>query len=133
MKFNTPPEARIPPRASHVGHGEGVALVHEAFGSKLQGGQQVNSLDPNYDSAIRWSTAPYTGPNAEEAEAERYVSPHGYRSSKRQGFCFGNDDTCKARATARWDPYCNAHGRMSAGLSAFDTSLDQMPDEKPEE
>ena len=127
MKWNTPPSEDRGSNSAHVvGHGEGVALQHAAFGAKVEGGAQVNTLEPNIELATKWSTAPYTGPEVDETETTEPPNPWGYRSAKRQGKCLGNEDTCKARMVARWDPYCNAHGRMNAGLSPFDSSQDHI-------
>ena len=105
MKFNEPPEARLPTRKHAIGHGDGVALQHEAFGSKLQGGAQVNTLNENYGLATRWSTAPYRGPDQRPP-----TNPFGYRDASRQGMCTAKDDTCGARATAASDKkWCIFH------------------------
>lgn len=122
MKWGTPPGGTHNDRKAHVvGHGEGVALVHEAFGTRVAGDAQQDTGNPNHDKATKWSTAPYTGDRVPDVE-ERNEPPNiwGYRSPKREKRCMGNGDTCNAWATNKYDgQYCNAHGRQSQGLPAW--------------
>jgi hypothetical protein len=130
MKWGTPPSGDANDRKSHVvGHGDNVALVHAAFGDKVQGGAQINTLDENIQIATRWSTAPYKGPPVVELDVER-PNPWGYRSPKREKRCMGNDDTCMAWATARYDgQFCIPHGRQSEGLAAWPPNEKRHADE----
>jgi hypothetical protein len=120
MKWNTPPEGTHHDRQAHVvGHGDGVALAHAAFGEKVGGSGAQDLSNPNVELATKWSTAPYTGPEVTEERAEQ-PNPWGYRSIKREKRCMGNNDTCKAYATNRYDGmYCNAHGRQAEGKPAW--------------
>ena len=113
MKWNTPPSGDANDRRSHVvGHGDGVALQHAAFGEKVQGGTQINTGNPNYELATKWSTAPYRGPAVETAPSAQ-PNPWGYRDKSRANKCMGNDDTCGAWAVDKYDKeYCNAHGNQ---------------------
>lgn len=116
MKWGTPPKGNTEDRRAHiVGHGEGVALQHSAFGDLVDGSFQISSLNPNYDTAERWSTAPYTGPD--EDELTPTPNPHGYRDSKRQGKCTANGDTCNGNATHSSDMlWCAGHAKQQAKL-----------------
>jgi len=121
MKWGTPPSGTHHDRQAHlVGHGDGVALAHAAFGEKVGGGGAQDLSNPNVELATKWSTAPYTGPGADTAE-ERPEQPNvwGYRSAKRANKCMANDDTCKAWAVDKYDKeYCNAHGNAVAKAEA---------------
>jgi hypothetical protein len=123
MKWGTPPSGDANERRAHVvGHGENVALQHEAFGSKVQGGSQVNAINENYDIATRWSTAPYRGD--EEIEFGHKVSPnpHGYRDASRMGKCTANGDTCNANATHKSDlQWCYGHAKSMAKQTEQET------------
>lgn len=120
MKWGTPPSGNHYDNKSHVvGHGEGVALAHAAFGEKVGGGGAQDLSNPNVELATKWSTAPYKGPAIEE-ETHEQPNPWGYRSVKRAKRCMGNDDTCMAWAVDKYDKeFCNAHGRQAAGLPAW--------------
>ena len=115
MKFNSPPEGKLPPRAHVVGHGDNVSLAHAAFGDLIQGAGQINTLGENIEVAGRWlSTAPYRGPGAPPAdERSAPPNPFGYRDASRQGKCMANDDTCKAYATeATGKTWCTGHAKQ---------------------
>jgi hypothetical protein len=127
VKWNTPPSGNQGDRRAHVvGHGDGVALVHSAFGDKVQGGAQINTLGPNIEIATKWSTAPYRGdPTDIPTEAP---NQWGYRSPKREKRCMANDDTCMAFATKVSDfEFCYPHYRLAQGKLAWSSN------EKPEE
>lgn len=129
MKWGTPPGGNADDRKAHsAGHGDNVALVHAAFGTKVGGDNAQDTGNPDHGPAIRWSTAPYTGPPIENVEDRNEpANIWGYRSAKRARRCMGNDDTCKAWATVKYDGmYCNAHGRQEQGLPAW------PPNERPE-
>ena len=121
MKWGTPPGGTADDRKAHVvGHGEGVALVHEVRGAKVEGSGHNDDTNPNHGLATKWSTAPYRGPKIEEPTAHEQPNPWGYRSSKRAKRCMGNNDTCMAWAVDKYDKeFCNAHGRQAAGLPAW--------------
>jgi hypothetical protein len=130
VKWGTPPKGTVNDRRSHVvGHGEGVALVHAAFGEKVGGGGAQDLTNPNIELATKYSTAPYRGPAVPDVEQRNDPpNPWGYRSSKRVNKCMANDDTCNAWAVDKYaKEYCNAHGRKAAGLPAWPSN------EKPEE
>lgn len=112
MKWNTPPSGDQHDHHAHVvGHGEGVSLVHAVSGEKVQGGMQVNTINPNYELATKWSTAPYTGDLTKDNPATP-TNPHGYRDPSRANKCMGNNDTCGAWAVNKYDKvFCNAHGQ----------------------
>jgi hypothetical protein len=116
MKWGTPPKGTAEDRRSHVvGHGENVALVHEAFGSKVQGGAQMNTINPNFDRATRWSTAPYTGDEEVEFGLKASPNPHGYRDASRVGKCTANGDTCNGSATHQSGlKWCAGHAKSMA-------------------
>jgi hypothetical protein len=114
MKWGTPPSGNANERRAHiVGHGEGVSLQYEAFGSHVEGGaQQVTDLNENYGRATRWSTAPYTGEEEVEDGPKPPPNPHGYRDASRQGKCMANDDTCNGNATvASGKKWCYPHSK----------------------
>ena len=112
MKWNTPPGGDQDDRRAHVvGHGEGVALVHAVSGDKVQGGSQINALNPNYELATKWSTAPYTGPDAPAYEKKILPNQWGYRDPSRAKKCMGNDDTCNSWAT-KGSQWCVGHKRQ---------------------
>jgi hypothetical protein len=121
MKWNTPPQGEAKDHLAHLyGHGEGVALAHTIYGSKVEGGAAVNTLGPNIEVATRWSTAPYTGPPVGEVEENERPNEWGYRSIKRKGKCMANDDTCKAWATKASDyEFCHPHHRLALGKPAW--------------
>jgi hypothetical protein len=100
LKWNTPPSGDQEDRRAHIiGHGEGVSLQHAAFGDKVQGGAQINTLNPNVELAGRWlSTAPYRGDETNEP-APPPSNPYGYRDKTRLNMCMAKDDTCGAFAT----------------------------------
>lgn len=127
MKWGTPPSGNHYDNKSHVvGHGEGVALAHAAFGEKVGGGGAQDLSNPNVELATKWSTAPYKGPAVEE-EAHEQPNPWGYRSPKREKRCMGNGDTCKAYATkGSGYEFCYPHWRQAQGKPAW------SPNEKPE-
>jgi hypothetical protein len=113
MKFSTPPGGDQEDRRAHVvGHGDGVALAHAAFGDKVQGGAQINAINPNYELATKWSTAPYTGPDAPPDEPKQVIpNQWGYRDPSRAKKCMGNDDTCNSWAQ-KGSAYCVGHNRQ---------------------
>lgn len=117
MKWGTPPSGDADDRRAHiVGHGEGVSLQHSAFGSKVEGNAaQVTDLNPNYDRATKWSTAPYTGDEEVKDDPKPPPpNPFGYRDSSRQNMCMANDDTCKAWATiASGRKWCVNHSKTN--------------------
>jgi|SRR5215471_254041 len=119
VKWGTPPSGNHNERkASVVGHGEGVSLLHAVSGERVGGGGEVDTTNPNFGRAIL-STAPYKGPEVGERPSEP-PNPWGYRSPKRAKKCMGNGDTCMAWATKKYDgQYCNAHGRQADGLPAW--------------
>lgn len=129
MKFNTPPSGTAEDRRSHVvGHGEGVALQHAAFGALVEGAGHAETTNPNVQLATKWSTAPYTGPPMEDVEERNEPpNPWGYRSPKREKKCMANDDTCAAWATKASEyQYCYPHYRLAQGQKAWASN------EKPE-
>lgn len=113
LKWNTPPSGDQGERKAHVvGHGEGVSLVHSAFGDKVEGAGQAVSTNPNIELATKWSTAPYRGPEVPQDKPSAPPNPFGYRDISRAKKCMGADDTCNAWAVNKYDgKYCNAHGR----------------------
>ena len=130
LKFNKPPGGDAEDRRAHVvGHGEGVALQHAAFGDLIEGAGHAETTNPDVQLATKWSTAPYTGPPVEDVEQRNEPpNPWGYRSPKRAKKCMGADDTCNAWAVDKYDKqYCNAHGRLSEGKPAWPSN------EKPED
>lgn len=131
MKWGTPPGGNQNDRKAHVvGHGDGVALQHAVRGAKVEGGGNNDDTNPNHGSAVKWSTAPYTGPTVATIERET-PNPWGYRSPKRAKRCMANDDTCMAWATAKSNyEYCNPHWRQSQGLTAWPSN--EEPDPEPE-
>ena len=117
MKWNTPPEGTHEDRRAHVvGHGDGVALQHAVSGEKVGGGTQINTTNPNYELATKWSTAPYTGPSAEVVEKQVQPNPWGYRDISRAKKCMGNDDTCNSWAM-KDSMYCVGHNRQRGLVS----------------
>ena len=125
MKFNTPPEGKLPPRAHVVGHGDNVSLAHAAFGDLIQGAGQINTLGENIEVAGRWlSTAPYRGPDAPPVdERPAPPNPFGYRDTWRQGRCMANNDTCKGYATdASGKMWCSGHARQMAAKGEVESS-----------
>lgn len=114
MKWGTPPKGDAHDRHAHiVGHGEGVSLQHAAFGAHVEGGaQQVTDLNPNYDRATKWSTAPYRGDEEVKETPKPPPNPFGYRDASRQNKCMANDDTCNGWATvASEKKWCVAHAK----------------------
>jgi hypothetical protein len=66
MKWGTPPSGNHYDNKSHVvGHGDGVALAHAAFGEKVGGGGAQDLSNPNVELATKYSTPPQ-GPAIEE-------------------------------------------------------------------
>jgi hypothetical protein len=128
MKWGTPPSGNQDDNRAHVvGHGEGVALQHAAFGTKVEGGGQINTLGPNVELAYKYSGAPYTGPDVDVAEQDERPNVWGYRSPKRAKKCMANGDTCKAWATKSSNyEYCHPHHRLAEGKPAW------SPNEKAE-
>ena len=125
LKFNKPPEAKLTPRAHVVGHGDGISLAHAAFGDKVEGAGQINTLGSNIEIAGRWlSTAPYRGPDAPPLDERRPPpNPFGYRDSSRYGKCMANDDTCKGYATeASGKRWCNGHAMQEAAKDEVESS-----------
>ena len=114
MKFNTPPQARVPERAQQTSHGENRALQSAAFGEHVQGGANVNTLGPNIELATKWSTAPYTG-DVEASVKAPEPNVWGYRDASRQGRCMANDDTCNGYATKKSGlQWCGLHAIQKA-------------------
>ena len=111
LKWNTPPTGTHEDRRSHiVGHGEGVALVHTAFGDHVEGQANVNTLGPNIELATKWSTAPYRGDQTETPTRSTPPNVWGYRSPDRAKRCMAHDDTCNAWATEASDrKWCIFH------------------------
>ena len=118
MKWGTPPGGTQHDRQAHVvGHGDGVALAHAAFGSKVEGGG-AQDLRPGVELATKFSTAPYTGPPVDETAATM-PNPWGYRSPKRAKRCMANNDTCKGWATkASGYEFCAPHAKLAAQAEA---------------
>jgi hypothetical protein len=119
MKWGTPPGGNQHDRQAHVvGHGDGVALAHAAFGSKVEGGG-AQDLRPGVELATKFSTAPYTGPPVDEEAAATMPNPWGYRSPKRAKRCMANNDTCKGWATkASGYEFCAPHAKLAAQAEA---------------
>ena len=116
MKWNTPPGGDQEDRRAHiVGHGDGVSLQHAAFGTLVDGGGQVNTINKDHELATKWSTAPYKGPAVEEMKAAPPQNMYGYRDASRQGMCMANSDTCNAHATKASDlQWCAGHTKKFA-------------------
>jgi len=128
MKWGTPPSGDMHDRHSHVvGHGDGVALAHAAFGEHVGGSGAQDLSNPNVELATKYSTAPYKGPAVKDVEEIEQPNPWGYRSPKRAKRCMANDDTCGAWATKASEyEFCYPHWRQSQGLKAW------SPNEKAE-
>jgi hypothetical protein len=125
MKFNKPPEAKLTPRAHVVGHGDGVSLAHAAFGDKVEGAAQINTLGDNIEIAGRWlSTAPYRDPNGPVAgSSPPPPNPFGYRDASRHGKCTANDDTCNGSATiSSGRLWCAGHAQQNAAKAEVESS-----------
>jgi hypothetical protein len=117
MKWNTPPKGHQDDDHDHiVGHGAGVSLVHAVSGDKVGGGAQIDTGNPNYGPATKWSTAPYRGPGVDKpVQYKPEPNPYGYRDVGRAKKCMANDDTCNSWATEGNDwKWCYAHGRSFA-------------------
>ena len=78
----------------------------------------MSSLNPNYDLAVKWSTAPYRGDEEIEFGHKVPPNPHGYRDSSRMGKCMANGDTCNANATHKSElKWCAGHAKQQANLA----------------
>ena len=132
MKWNTPPSGDAGDRKAHViGHGEGVSLVHAVSGEKVQGGTQINTGNPNFELATKWSTAPYRGPDAPPDEPKAAIpNPWGYRDAGRAKKCMGNDDTCNSWAM-KDSQYCVGHNRQRGLVSNPGVEAARQADRPP--
>lgn len=138
MKWGTPPGGTHHDRQAHVvGHGEGVGLVHAVRGERVGGAAAQDTGDPNHGSAVKWSTAPYRGPETGEVPEEK-PNAWGYRSPKRAKRCMANGDTCKGWATEASNyMYCHPHTRLAEGKPGWPTNekpteADLFDDPEPE-
>lgn len=114
MKWGTPPKGTVAERAHVVGHGEGTSLQHKAFGSKVEGAAAISNINPNYDIATKWSTAPYRGDD--DVKEKPSANVFGYRDRSRQNKCMANGDTCNGWATeASGKKWCAGHAKSGEG------------------
>jgi len=113
-----------PKPATGVGFGPNIAVQGQAYGQLVQGVARSNAASPEgaVQPAGLFSTAPYRGP-AKAGGSVSLIKIEAIREDverdARYGKCFGNDDTCTAWGTQKYNGLCNAHGRIALGLSAY--------------
>ena len=110
-------------------YGPNVALQYSVAGEQVSNVMRSDAAQGNTGSTVApaglFSTAPYRPPGTQEVEGVKLAAIDAIDPDEepppdpRYGKCIGKDDTCNAWATKKWAPYCNAHGRTEAGLSAW--------------